>query len=79
LANADFNSISKNVEKVYINKNLTPISRDLLYHTRRFQKANGWRYSWSSGGVILIREKENSKAVLVRCVKDLRKYCKKDL
>ena len=78
LANADLNSKGKNVEKVYINENLTPFSRDLLYHTRRFQKDNDWRYSWSSGGAILMREKENSKAVLVRCVKDLSKYCKKD-
>ena len=78
LANCNFNTIGKNVDRVYINENLTPYSRDLLYHTRRFQKANGWRYSWSSGGAILMREKENSKAILIRCVKDLTKYLKKD-
>ena len=77
LANANFNSIGQNVERVFINENLTPFSRDLLYHTRRFQKANGWKFSWSSGGVVLMREQENSKAVVIRCLKDLEKYAKK--
>ena len=65
LANANLNSISKNIDKVYINENLTPFSRDFLYHTRRFQKANGWKFSWSSGEVVLMREKETSKAVFI--------------
>ena len=77
LANANFSNVSKNVDRVFINENLTPFSRDLLYHTRRFQKANGWRFSWSSGGVVLMKEKENSKAVVIRCIKDLEKYAKK--
>ena len=77
LANANLNFICINIEKVYINENLSPFSRDLLYHIRRFQKANGWKFSWSSGGVVLMREKETSKAILVCCVKDLKKYSKK--
>ena len=77
LANANLNSICKNVEKVYINENLSPFSRDLLYHTRRFQMANGLKFSWSSGGVVLMREMETSKAIVARCVKDLEKYSKK--
>ena len=55
LANANLNSICKNIEKIYINENLSQFSRDLLYHTRRFQKANGWKFSWSSGGVLLTK------------------------
>ena len=71
LADANFSNVGKNVERVFINENLSAFSRDLLYHTRRFQKANEWRFSWSSGGNILLREKENSKAIVIRCVKDL--------
>ena len=78
LANANLNSICKNIEKIYINENLSQFSRDLLYHTRRFQKANGWKFSWSSGGVVLMREKETSKAVVVHCVEELKKYSKSD-
>lgn len=60
IANANLNSLSKNIEKVYINDILSPFSSDLIYHTRRFQKANGWKFSWSSDGVVLMRKKEIS-------------------
>ena len=74
LAIATLNSICKNIEKIYINENLSQFSRDLLYHTRRFQKANGWKFSWSSGGVVLMREKETScRSSLCRRVKKILK------
>ena len=77
LTNANFSNVGKNVERVFIDENLTAFSWDLLYHTIRFQKANCWRFSWSSGGVVLMRERENSKAVVIRCIKNLEKYAKK--
>ena len=77
LTNANFINVGKNVERVFINENLTALSQDLLYHTRRFRKANGWRFSWSSGGVVLMRWRDNSKAVVICCIEDLEKYAKK--
>ena len=77
LPSANFMTIDKNIEKVYINKNMSPFSRDLLYHTKKFQKANGWKFSWSSGGAVLMRENETSKAVLVSCLEDLKYIVKR--
>ena len=68
LANADFSNVGKNVERVFINENLLAFSRDLLYHTRRFQKANDWKFSWSSGGTILLRKDEKSKVNVINSV-----------
>ena len=45
LENANFSNFNKNVERVFINENLTAFSQDLLNHMRKFQKANGWRFS----------------------------------
>ena len=58
LANANFSGISKDIGKVFINENLTLFSRDLLYHTMKFQKANDWKFSWSSDGNVLESNRE---------------------
>ena len=58
--NANLNVISN--EKVYINENLTYASRNLLFHARRFQRYNGWRFVISSQGTILLKEKREQSS-----------------
>ena len=67
----------KKIEKVYINDKLSPFSQEFFYQTRRFQKVSDQKFSWSSGEVVLMRENETSMVVLIRCVKDLENYSKK--
>ena len=69
---------------VYINENMTPFSWDLLYHTGKFQKANGWKFSWFSRLVGLYwwgRKKSKAVDYWKTCFKRFSsknkcKYCK---
>ena len=71
LYNADLTDI--NAERVYLNENLTKISRNLLFLARRFKKEKGWKYAWSSSGTVLLRKDEKSKVNVINSVEDIEK------
>ena len=71
LNNADLTDIK--AERVYLNENLSKVSRNLLFLARRFKKENGWKYAWSSSSTILLRKDEKSKVNVINSVEDIEK------
>ena len=71
LNNADLTEIK--AERVYLNENLSKMSRNLLFLARKFKKENGWKYAWSSSSTILLRKDEKSKVNVINSVEDIEK------
>ena len=57
--------------KVFINKSLTPMNRNLFRLTRIKCKEKGWNFSWTRNGVVFARKNEQSLIAKISSVKEL--------
>ena len=76
LADVDFKNIGIDADRVYINENLTPMTRSLFYESNKLKKLNGWSSIWTFNGVIKMKRKEGSPIVTIRDISDLSKITK---
>lgn len=59
--------------KLYVNEHLTRYNRQLHFRARELVKAAGWRYVWTRGGRILVRQEPGKPVFQVRAVCDLQR------
>lgn len=58
--------------RIYINENLSPYFRELLWTVKTRAKASGFKFVWWSRGKILVRKDETSRNVIrINCFKDI--------
>lgn len=50
--------------RVFINENLTPLNRELLWQTKKTAKESGFKFVWFTRGKILVRRDDNTKQVI---------------
>jgi len=58
--------------KIFINHDLTKKNMELFKAAQEFRKANDYKFLWISDGNILMKKIENSKAMLVQSINDLK-------
>lgn len=58
---------------IYINENLPPRARTLLYHARSKKKVHGWKYAWTEDGIVYIRKTEDEEKIQINELADLEK------
>ena len=73
LAGFDFSNIGIDASRVYINENLTPITKALFYQSNLLKKENNWRSIWTINGVIKMKRNEDSPIITIRDSSDLKK------
>ena len=73
LAGYNFNSIGINAQKVFVNENLSPWSKQLFYKTNELRKKNAWKSIWSSNGFIKVKMSDESPIITIRSEADLTK------
>ena len=57
--------------KIFINENLPPKTRTLLWQARSHKRRNGWRYTWTEDGVVYIRKKDEDEKIQINELADL--------
>ncbi|XP_013197652.1 uncharacterized protein LOC106140586 [Amyelois transitella] len=50
---------------IYIGEHLTAQARRIFYLAREYAKTGNYKYCWTSGGRVLLRKEDNTKAVVV--------------
>lgn len=58
---------------VYINEHLCPANKELLTAALKTKREKNWKYTWVTGGKILMRKADNSRVLHVTCAEDLSK------
>ena len=71
LKDAKFDFLSS--KGVFLNENLTPKNRQLLFHANKKRKDNQWQYLWTSNGRIFARKSDNSSAIQMKNECDIQK------
>lgn len=56
---------------VYVNDELTPTYRRLLWLAKTKAKENGWKYVWVKNGHIFARRNENSHQTIINNAADI--------
>lgn len=56
---------------LYINDHLCPANKVLLGKALKAKRENNWKFTWVSGGKILMRKTENSRVLHITCAEDL--------
>lgn len=56
---------------VYVNENLTQRRRSLMARARKMKRVFNLAYVWSKNGRVYVRERENTKIILINSDKDL--------
>ena len=64
---------SSSPNKLYVNEYLLYETRDLFHKVREFQKAANYKFSWCINQKVYVREKENSPAIRIHTVADLKR------
>jgi hypothetical protein len=59
--------------KIYINENLTPYNKALLFKTKTLAKEKGFSFAWFRFGKILLRKSEGSPVIKISAESDLDK------
>lgn len=67
---SDFNSTFSSTP-VFVNEHLCRAMKSLYFETRKFKKANNYKYCWIRDSKIYLREKDGSKAIKVRKITDI--------
>lgn len=62
-----------NSTAVYVNEQLTPLSKKLLGAAVARKKIVGWKFVWTAGGKIFARKDETSRALKIARVGDIEK------
>lgn len=57
---------------VYLNEHLTPFNKMLLWEAKSKGKEKGYKFVWNKDGKILMRKDEKDRAILIRCVEDIK-------
>ena len=68
----------KNLKKldgspIYINENLSFVTKQLLFKTNKIRKEKEYKHLWTKNGSILIRKNDNSKVIAINSCSDLDK------
>jgi len=71
LKDAKFDFLSS--KGVFLNDNLTPKNRQLLFHANKKRKDNQWKYLWTSNGRIFARKSDNGSAIQIKNECDIQK------
>ena len=71
LKDAKFDFLS--CKGVFLNENLTPKNKQLLFHANKKRKDNQWKYLWTSNGRIFARKCDNSSAIQIKNECDIQK------
>jgi len=58
---------------VFLNENLTPTNRQLLFQANKKRKDNQWKYLWTSNGRIFARKSDNSSSIQIKNECDIQK------
>lgn len=58
---------------VFINENLLPSTKDLLYKANLARKSKNYRYLWTSNGRVLVKKNADSPAILIASEADIAK------
>lgn len=56
---------------MYVNDEVTPHNKRLLWMTKTEAKECGWKYVWVRNGHIYARQNENSSAILINNTADI--------
>ena len=56
---------------IFINENLTPSTKQLLYKANTARKDKGYRFIWTNSGRILVRKGNDTPAILIATEEDL--------
>lgn len=64
--------IPGNTQPVFISENLTPRMKRLFFLARDFTKTHNYKYCWSSGGKIFVRERDGSSLTWIKEEGDLK-------
>ena len=62
-----------NKSKVYVNENLTPFYKNLLWKAKNVQKEKGYEFAWFRFGKVLMRKDERSPVIKINQESDLNK------
>lgn len=73
LAKVDFKQFNINTSAVYVNENLTAVSKSLFYKASVLKKEKNWKYLWTSNGNILLKKHDSATASVIRDESDLDK------
>lgn len=65
--------LTRGQNSVYLQENLTTSDKALLWMTKEWAKANGYRYVWFRSGKVFIRKGEGEQALVIRSKSDLDK------
>ena len=76
LSNINFHEVGINTTKVYLNENLTPITKSLFYKANTLKKTTGWKFIWTKNGIIKVRKSNDSPVVVIKNELDLTKIVK---
>lgn len=60
-------------ERIFVNENLSPENKEILYETKKVAKEKQYKFVWTRNGKILVRENEQGKVIQIKNVKDLQK------
>lgn len=61
-------------KRVYVNERLTHVNRHLFYKAREECRRVGWKFSWTKGGRIYVRQTELSEIRRIRSLSDVFKF-----
>lgn len=57
---------------LYLNHELTPLDKSILYEAKQLQKSNNWKYVWEKNGFIYVRKIEGGRVVRISSKENLK-------
>lgn len=57
--------------KIFVNEQLTPIQKKLLYDTKTFARERRFNYAWFCNGLVHLKKREDSELIYIRSQDDL--------
>lgn len=69
--NSQSSNNNNNKNYIYVNEQLTPYNRRLLWQTKTRAKECNWKFVWVKNGSIFVRKIENSPAIIINNFADI--------
>jgi hypothetical protein len=70
LNSSNFVGSSQSVNKLYINKSLTPRAKELFYKVREFRRKYNFKYAWTKNGKSYVKKTDTDPAVSFKSMKE---------
>lgn len=70
---SDFTKATQDTQDVFVNEQLSPFMKQLLFNATKIKKEKRFAFLWVSDGRILLRKTQDSRVVHVQCIEDIQR------